>query len=168
VAKGKSEKNPESAGGVGSFIISAVIAAIIGIGGGGAFGYFMVPDQSGPSANAPHGDTASPSAPAPRPGRFPNDALELQVPSVITDLDTDPKIRARLDLSLIVAHGTPETTTLLGEVREDVIAYLKGLTLEDVQGVRGFQNLREQLDDRAKIRGRGAILGLLIGGLVLE
>jgi flagellar FliL protein len=65
-------------------------------------------------------------------------------------------------------HGTPDSTLLKNEVREDIIAYLKGLTVADIQGVRGFQNLREQLEDRARIRGRGAILGLLIGGFVIE
>jgi flagellar protein FliL len=167
VAKDKKEKNSEQSGGMGGFLVSAILAIVLGIGGGGAYGYFMIPDASTGSSAQPQ-QPESVASPAPGKGRFPNDALELAIPSLITDLDTDPKIRARLDLSIIVAHGTPETTTLLGEVREDVIAYLKGLTLADIQGVRGFQNLREQLDDRARIRGRGAILGLLIGGLVLE
>ncbi|RUO98716.1 flagellar basal body-associated FliL family protein [Hyphomicrobium sp.] len=162
MAKDKSEKS-EGSGGIGGFLVAVVIGLLLGAGGGGAYGYFLLPD-----ASAPPPQSAATAAPAPIPGRFPNDAVELAIPSVITDLETDPKIRARLDLSIIVAHGTPETTTLLGEVREDVIAYLKGLTLADIQGARGFQNLREQLDDRARIRGRGAILGLLIGGLVLE
>jgi flagellar FliL protein len=65
-------------------------------------------------------------------------------------------------------HGTSEASLLKNEVREDVIAYLKGLTVADIQGVRGLQNLREQLEDRARIRGRGAILGLLIGGFIIE
>ncbi len=162
----KKTENQPAGGGVGGFMMSAIVAVILGAGGGGAFGYFAMPDGS-PSNSPPKNESASP-APAPVIGRFPNDAIELAIPAVITDLDTDPKIRARLDVSIIVAHGTPETTTLLGEVREDVVAYLKGLTLSDIQGVRGFQNLREQLDDRARIRGRGAVLGLLIGGLVLE
>lgn len=143
----------------------SLIAVVLGAGGGGAFGYFAIPDGT---AAPPQAQSESKPQPAPTPGRFPNDAIELAVPSVITDIGTDPKMRARLDVSIIVAHGTSESTTLIGEVREDMIAYLKGLTVADIQGVRGFQNLREQLDDRARVRGRGAILGLLIGGLVLE
>jgi flagellar FliL protein len=155
----------QGSGGTAGFVKSAIIALVLGVGGGGAFGYFMMPDGSAPNPSAPKESGAEPVLAV---GRFPNDAVELAVPSVIADLEGDPKVRARLDVSIVVAHGTPETTTLLGEVREDVIAYLKGLTLTDIQGVRGFQNLREQLDDRARIRGRGAILGLLIGGLVFE
>jgi flagellar FliL protein len=166
VAKDKRKKDESNAGGgIGGFVIAALIAIVLGAGGGGAYGYLLMPDvapqNSGPTDKAP--PPAGPIA-----GRFPGDAIELAIPSVITDLNSEPAVRARLDVSIIVVHGTPQTTTLLGEVREDVIAYLKGLSLADIQGVRGFQNLREQLDDRARVRGRGAILGLLIGGLVLE
>ena len=94
--------------------------------------------------------------------------MEIQVPAIIVQLKGEPKTNVRLDLSIIAAHGTTESGTLKSEIREDVIAFLEGLNVADIQGVRGFQNLREQLDDRAKIRGRGAVLGLLIGGLILE
>lgn len=163
MAKDKEKGDGQQTG--GGIVMPVLVAMLLGAGGGGAFGYFAMPDST-PSQPAPQNTSVAP--PPPTAGRFPSDAIELAVPSVITDLDSDPKVRARLDVSIIVAHGTPETTTLLGEVREDVIAYLKGLSLSDIQGVRGFQNLREQLDDRARVRGRGAILGLLIGGLVIE
>jgi flagellar FliL protein len=147
------------------FIKSMAVALLLGIGGGGAFGYFVIP--SAPAVQSK--DTPTPAASAtPRVGRFPNDALEIGIPSIIVDLKGEPRSRVRLDLSVVAVHGTAEAGTLKDEVREDVIAYLKGLTVADIQGVRGFQNLREQLDDRAKIRGRGAILGLLIGGFVIE
>jgi flagellar FliL protein len=156
---------PAAGGTTADFVKSALVAVLLGVGGGGVFGYFAIPDVPAPAVQS---TSKSTEQQAPSRGRFPDDALEVEVPSVIGDLETVPKIRVRLDVSIIVAHGTPETTTLKGEVREDVLAYLKGLTVADIQGVRGFQNLREQLDDRARIRGRGAILGLLIGGLVLE
>jgi flagellar protein FliL len=161
----KSNKEKKEAGGGGGFVIGAVLAVVMGIAGGFAFGYLAI-SQETPAEAAPIAEENAPSQV--RPGRFPKDAVELSVPSIITELDAGSKVRARLDVSIIVAHGTPESTTLIGEVREDVIAYFKGLTLTDIQGPRGFQNLREQLDDRARIRGRGAILGLLIAGIVLE
>jgi flagellar FliL protein len=147
------------------FAIAAVAAIVVGIAGGGCFGYFVVPVGTAPPAKEA---AESAERPAPATGRFPNDALEIQIPSIIVDMESEPKTRLRLDVSIIVAHGTSESGSLKNEVREDIIAFLKGISVTDIQGVRGFQHLREQLDDRAKIRGRGAILGLLIGGLVLE
>lgn len=158
------EKN-EKSGSTAELVKSAIAAAIVGAGGGGAFGYLVMPSAANtPEPSAAPLERKSP----PAAGRFPNDALAVDVSSIIAELETEPKMRIRLDVSIIIAHGTPETTTLRNEVKEDVIAYLKGLRASDIQGVRGFQNLREQLDDRARVRGRGAILGLLIGGLVLE
>ncbi|HVX35837.1 MAG TPA: flagellar basal body protein FliL, partial [Hyphomicrobium sp.] len=125
MASDKSKNGAQTGGGAGGIVISALIAAVLGIVGGGAFGYFAMPDGLGPSTQ-PKSESA-PQAPA-IAGRFPSDAIELTVPSVITDLGADSKMRARLDVSIIVAHGTPEATTLVGEVREDMIAYLKGLT----------------------------------------
>ncbi|MBS0253115.1 MAG: flagellar basal body-associated FliL family protein [Proteobacteria bacterium] len=163
MAKDKQKKDEPNSG--GGFVIAALIAIVLGAVGGGAYGYLLMPDAK-PQNSEPTDKAAPPGSPT--AGRFPSDAIELAIPSVITDLNSKPAVRARLDVSIIVVHGTPQTTTLVGEVREDVIAYLKGLSIDDIQGVRGFQNLREQLDDRARVRGRGAILGLLIGGLVLE
>jgi len=165
MAQSKDKQKDEAAGGAGTagFLISILLAILIGLGGGAAFGYLGgVGDPASP-AKATAAESSAPSA-----GRFPNDALEIQVPAIIVQLKGEPKTNVRLDLSIIAAHGTAESGTLKSEIREDVIAFLEGLNVSDIQGVRGFQNLREQLDDRAKIRGRGAVLGLLIGGLILE
>jgi flagellar FliL protein len=163
----QSDDAPAAAMSTADFVKAALVALLLGGAGGGAFGYFVMPDGSA-TATKETSETVAPKTSSSTTGRFPDDALEIQVPSIIVDLDGEPRKKIRLDLSLIAAHGTSQTGSLKNEVREDVIAYLKGLKVTDIQGVRGFQNLREQLDDRAKIRGRGAILGLLIGGLVIE
>lgn len=160
-------KGDDKAGGGGPGIaMSLLVALLIGCLGGGAFGYLALPTSPARPAAA----SAPAVAPAsPQPGRFPSDALELQLAPIILEIGgaTDPK-KIRVELSIVAAHGTPNTSTLQSEVREDVIAFMKGLTVKDIEGARGFQNLREQLDDRAKIRGRGAVLGLLVGGIVVE
>jgi flagellar FliL protein len=151
----------------GDLVKSMLFAALLGIGGGGAFGYLAIPVGNEPVA-VEETKPVSVAPQTPASDRFPGDALEIPVPSIIVDLSGEPKSRVRLDVSVVAVHGTPDSTLLKNEVREDIIAYLKGLTVADIQGVRGFQNLREQLEDRARIRGRGAILGLLIGGFVIE
>ena len=152
---------PSAAPSTGDLVKSMIAAVVLGVAGGGAFGYFAVPVGPAP-APVEEAKPASVAPEAPSVGRFPSDALE------IVDLSGEPKSRVRLDVSIVAVHGTSEASVLKNEVREDIIAYLKGLTVADIQGVRGLQNLREQLEDRAKIRGRGAILGLLIGGFVIE
>ncbi len=149
-----------------NIVVAAVVAMVIGVLGGGAFGFVLIPAQ--PSPPSPSEDKVVVEQKAPAKGRFPTDAVEMQMPPVIVGLGPEPAKKVRIDLSIIAARGTTEPAVLKSEIREDVIAFLKGLTIEDIEGVRGFQNLRQQLDDRAKIRGRGAVLGLLIGGLIVE
>ncbi|HVZ04385.1 flagellar basal body-associated FliL family protein [Hyphomicrobium sp.] len=160
--------NVPAAGGMstGDLIKSMVVAVLLGIGGGATFGYFAIP--STPALPAKEAPPTATSTAGVTDGRFPSDALEIAIPSIIVDLKGEPRSRVRLDLSIVAVHGTTRTGVLKDEVREDIIAFLKGLTVADIQGVRGFQNLREQLNDRAKIRGRGSILGVLIGGFVIE
>jgi flagellar FliL protein len=161
---GRRKDDPPVAGSEG-YVKPVLMAVLIGAVGGLGFGYFG--EMAKPFAAGK--DVAESTEPQRRPiGRFPKDALEISVPSIIVQLKGEPKTSVRLDVSVIAAHGTPETSALKSEIREDVIAYLEGLTVADIEGVRGFQNLRQQLDDRAKIRGRGSVLGILIGGLILE
>jgi flagellar FliL protein len=162
-----SNGNPAAGPSTADFVKSMLLAVVLGIGGGGAFGYFAIPVGTAP-APVEEAKPASIAPQTPMSGRFPSDALEIAIPSIIVDLSGEPKSRVRLDISIVAVHGTSESGLLKDEVREDIIAYLKGLTVADIQGVRGLQNLREQLEDRARIRGRGAILGLLIGGFVIE
>jgi flagellar FliL protein len=161
---GRRKDDPPVAGSEG-YLKPALMAVLVGAIGGLGFGYFGEIAKPFAMGN----DVAGSAEPERRPmGRFPKDALEIPIPSIIVQLKGDPKTNVRLDLSVIAAHGTPETGALKSEIREDVIAYLEGLSVADIDGVRGFQNLRQQLDDRAKIRGRGSVLGILIGGLILE
>jgi flagellar protein FliL len=162
---GAKAEAPPSGGGMGQLIISIVLAVVIGGAGGAAFG-FLAPlggaQRTAASTDADHPD------PAHIPGRFPDDAMEIGLEPIIADLDGPQRNKVRLDLAIIAAHGTPANSPLKSEIREDVIALLRGVKVADIEGVRGFQNLRQQLEDRAKIRGRGAILGLLIGGLAIQ
>jgi flagellar FliL protein len=163
----KANDGPAS-GGAGDLIKSMAIAILLGGAGGVAFGYLAMPTHE-PAPLATEESPAAKKEPlAPAPGRFPSDAREIPIPSIIVDLEGEPAPRIRLDLSIIAVHGTAETGVLKDEVREDVFEYLKGLSIADFQDARGFQNLREQLDDRALFRGRGAILGILIGGFLVE
>lgn len=156
--------------GSGPGLVVAVLICI-GIGGisGAGFGYFAsLPAAPQPAAVEAEA-AAKPSIPPEEiVGRFPHDAIELAVEPVIATIGPDFKTNVRLEFSIIVASGTPDEGPLKSEIREDVIAYLKGLTLSDLEGGRSFQLLRDELDDRARNRGRGVVLGMLISGLVVQ
>lgn len=152
--------------------LSLAVCLFVGATAGAGFG-FLTPPRSGGTVAAQettdqNGQGVAKTTLSDISGRFPNDAVEIAMPPIIMTIGTDQKTNVRLDLSIIAVHGTAKETPLSSEVREDVVAFLRGLKLEDLEGGRGFLNLRAQLDERARIRGRGVILGLLIGGLIFQ
>ena len=169
MAKSGAESGGAEAGSGPGLVVAVLICAAIGAVVGGGFGYFLSMPAAPPApvVEAEAGTKQS-LPPEEIAGRFPHDAIELHVEPVIATIGPDFKTNVRLEFSIIAASGTPDEGPLKSEIREDIIAYLKGLTLSDLEGGRSFQLLRDELDDRARTRGRGVVLGMLISGLVVQ
>ena len=62
----------------------------------------------------------------------------------------------------------PQIDILAAKVGDDVLAVMRTLTLEDLQGASGLELLREDLNERANIRSDGHIKELIIEMLVIQ
>ena len=56
---------------------------------------------------------------------------------------------------------TPDAGTLLGADREDIVAFL-GPSRSQIEGASGFQHLREDLNERVRVRSGGKVRDLVI------
>lgn len=54
------------------------------------------------------------------------------------------------------------------KISEDIVTLMKTMSLSEIEGPRGFQNLREDLNDRVRIRSDGRFRDLIIHGFVVE
>jgi flagellar FliL protein len=61
-----------------------------------------------------------------------------------------------------------EDNSLAGQIGEDILAFLRTLSLAQIQGASGFQHLREDLGDRVRTRSRGKVRDLIIQALIVE
>ena len=61
-----------------------------------------------------------------------------------------------------------EASILAARVGEDVVAYLRTLSPAQIEGARGLQYLREDLNERAAIRSSGKVRELIIETLVVQ
>lgn len=171
-------KSPKKTGADGegqsqpSIVVALAIVTLIagGAGAGFAFAFLKAPPPATAAAKpaAPVEHAKAAEAPHPASNRFPPDAVEVAMEPIITGLGPTADRKMRLEASIIVTKEAVSSPTLKTELAEDIVVYLNGVTAEDISGVRGLQNLREDLDDRARVRGRGMVLGLLISGFVLE
>ena len=53
-------------------------------------------------------------------------------------------------------------------LNEDILAYVRTLTLEQIQGASGLESLRDDLNERAQLRSDGKVRELLIEMLVVR
>ena len=61
-----------------------------------------------------------------------------------------------------------EANILVARVGEDVVAYLRTISPAQIEGARGLQYLREDLNERAAIRSSGKVRELIIETLVVQ
>jgi flagellar FliL protein len=53
-------------------------------------------------------------------------------------------------------------------IHEDILAYMRTVTLQQVQGASGFRHLKTDLEERARIRSDGLATQLMIRTLLFE
>jgi flagellar FliL protein len=53
-------------------------------------------------------------------------------------------------------------------VAEDIVTYLRTVTLEQLQGGSGYQYLREDLNERVRVRGQGKVRDFVLQSFIVE
>ena len=72
----------------------------------------------------------------------------------------------RLEVSLIF-RDRPDVATAEA-IHQDLMAYLRTLSLQEIEGARGFEHLRNDLQERARLRSKGRVTQLMIRTFVVE
>ncbi|EHK52231.1 flagellar basal body-associated FliL family protein, partial [Allomesorhizobium alhagi] len=65
-------------------------------------------------------------------------------------------------------RGEPQSPDLIESIHQDLLAYLRTVKLHQVEGASGFQHLKADLEERAKIRSGGHVKQFLIRTLLFE
>lgn len=155
-------KSGEDKGGGGGAIIGLLLATLIA-GGGGAFvgmSQFAVPH---PPAEAKADEPKAEN-------KYVQAARVRALAPLTTNLAGNPAPWIRLEASVLVSDEVAEEDTdkLTATISEDVIAYLRTVPVAQIQGPSGYQSLREDLDERVRIRSEGMVKELIIQSLILE
>ncbi len=72
----------------------------------------------------------------------------------------------RLEVSLLF-RDKPDVATAEA-IHQDLMAYLRTLSLQEIEGARGFEHLRDDLQERARLRSKGRVTELMIRTFVIE
>jgi flagellar FliL protein len=145
-------------------IAAMAILTALGVGSGGLLGLHLrgkMDDGAESKAEA----AAVPKLKSPYPA---NMGLRLLTP-IVANLASPEHTWIRLEAALVMeADQSPEAKMLAAQITEDIVAFLRTVPLAQVQGPSGFQHLREDLNDRVRVRSEGKVHDLVIQALVIE
>ncbi|WP_158808119.1 flagellar basal body-associated FliL family protein [Beijerinckia sp. L45] len=97
------------------------------------------------------------------------DVIVKELPPIVTNLAQPEGMKIRLQASILFNKKEVETPTLMSaQITDDLVGYLKTLSIAQLQGGSGLQSLREDLNERVAIRSEGHVRELIIETLVVQ
>ncbi|MBN9074672.1 MAG: hypothetical protein BGN87_22015 [Rhizobiales bacterium 65-79] len=90
----------------------------------------------------------------------------LPIEAITTNLAAPSDIWVRMELSLVF-DGNPDAA-VAEQIHQDFLAFMRTVKLPQVEGASGFQHLKEDLEERARIRSNGRVKKILIKTLLFE
>lgn len=152
----------------GGGLIGVIVATLLALGGGAGFGFFLdgqMKSEAALKANAKVKEPEKPAAPQPKVAAT---AKLVTLAPIVANLADPQDAWIRIESSVLVEGMEVGADALAAQLSEDIVAYLKTTSLSQFEGPSGFQNLREDLLDRAAIRDSEHIKDVIIHGVVVE
>jgi flagellar protein FliL len=163
----------KSSGGGKDFILGMLVATAVAAGGGAFFGVQLASlapkgaaeHEAAAEAQSGHGHDSG--------GKKPKLELEggvkvIPLPPILSNVAVPADVWVRIEAQAIFEGKDEEAKVLIPKVAEDLLAFMKTVTLAQIEGPSGFQHLREDLDDRARVRSEGKIRELVIESFIIE
>lgn len=148
--------------GKGGLIVTLGALTVLACVGGGLVGKLMVARlHAASSAPVSQEETKGPA--------YTDDIEVRELPAIITNLAQPATMRVRLQVSIVYPKkGVENAAMLMAEVGEDLVAFMKTVSLGQLEGASGLHNLSEDLNDRAAIRSQGKVREVIIETLVMQ
>ena len=96
-------------------------------------------------------------------------ATLLPLDPIIVSLDKTRGRAVRLEAHVLYAKApADDQSSSLKIMAEDIMAFLRTVTLEQIESASGLEFLREDLSELVQLRTNGAARGIVIKGLMIE
>jgi flagellar FliL protein len=93
----------------------------------------------------------------------------FDLPPIVTNLGAPHDTWIRLEGSIIFDPRTlPHPEAVASRIGDDILAYLRTVSLHELEGPVGLENIRQDLNERAATRGGGKVRAFVIRTLVVQ
>jgi flagellar FliL protein len=150
-------------------VASLAVLTLLGAGGGWVLGGMIAPAD--PAAAAVKADAAQEAAAAgkkeeglPHVSTEANGVVLLE--PITTNLAYPSENWVRLEVALLF-KDKPEVA-LAEDIHQDILAYLRTVSLQQMEGPRGFQYLKDDIQERVDLRSEGRVSKVMFRTFVIE
>ena len=159
--------------GLMALVIPLVVLTAVGGGGGWVIGNMLAPQvkQAEDAAKAAEaaatggeGEAKKDEEGLPPISTEANGVVALE--PITTNLAYPSENWIRLEVALMF-NGAPDVK-IAEEVHQDIMAYLRTVSLQQVEGPRGFQYLKDDVQERVDLRSEGRVSKVMFRTLVIE
>ncbi len=141
-------------------IIGAVIGTLAAIAGGFAFGFLAV--KGGDTTAADAAAKPAEKAPSAKPAEV------RTLPPIVTNLRDPSTLYVRVEAVVVFEPNTQDLAALAAKIGDDLVSYLRTVSLSELDGPTGFQYVREDLRKRSILLGGGKVRELLLQSFIIQ
>ena len=164
-AKPAATPAPAKSGKMGT-IIGLVLATAIAGGAGAGLGSMLAANIEAAVTEKVKEIPEKPPAP---PVKYAGDLVVRDLKPIIANLAAPSTTWIRLEAAIIFTNGAVENPDVAAsEIEQDLLAYARTLTLEQLMGASAFEHLRDDLNERVAIRTEGAVKELVLKTMVMQ
>ncbi len=144
----------------GGAIIGTIIGTVAAAGAGFAFGFAAINNPAPPSGRPPPPPTAKIAEQKPREVR--------PIAPIVTNLRDPSNLYIRLEAVIVLEPNTPDGAALAAKIGDDLVSYLRTVSLAELEGPTAFQYFREDLKRRSIQLGGGKVKELLLQSFIIQ
>ncbi|SMC85007.1 flagellar basal body-associated FliL family protein [Rhizobium sp. RU36D] len=150
-------------------IVAVAVVTLLGAGGGWFLGNMITPqikaaDEAKKAAEAGGEHGGKKEEGIPHIATEANGVVALE--PITTNLAYPSESWIRLEVAL--AFNGPPELKMAEDVHQDILAYLRTVSLQQVEGPRGFQYLKEDIQERVDLRSEGRVSKVMFRTFVIE
>ncbi|KQP29932.1 flagellar basal body protein FliL [Methylobacterium sp. Leaf104] len=164
-AKTGDKADDKKTGGGKGWILALALTSLVAIGTGGGLGMYLLSTVE-KAVDVKKKDEEDKAV---KVLKYTGDLALRSVGSVVTNLADTNDAWIRLESSVVFKTGAvPNPDVALAEIRSDIVAYLRTVSLKQLEGASGLQHLREDLNERVALRTKGQVRELIVEMLVVQ
>lgn len=166
---------PKKKSGTVMLIAAIAILTLVGGGGGWVIGSMISPkikavEDANKAAEAEKAAKAGEHGGGKEEEGLPHIATEangiVQLEPITTNLAYPSENWIRLEVALMF-NGAPDVK-IAEDVHQDILAYLRTVSLQQIEGPRGFQYLKDDIQERVDLRSEGRVSKVMFRTFVIE